>query len=248
MTDSSKANNRLLVIGVYLSDKPNLALAVTRSVQRSDQWQVECRWARIGDTLPEPELQELTQLVISKPTAKTTILNRLLQDVSIDDYEYIMILDDDIELSEGFTDRYLAIVSRRGYALSQPARTHNSYIDHYFVGQLLGIESRETNFVEIGPLCTLHRSAYPVLLPLNEDPPMGWGLDFVWPVQCHERGLSLGIVDVCPVDHSFRKPVSYYDYEQANAGMQAFFAKNEHLTYEECFHILESYPLEVSNA
>lgn len=248
MTSSSQATNKLLVMGVYLSDKPNLALPVSQSLHSSAQWQIDCRWARIGDTKPEPALQELTRLVISQPTAKTKILNRLLEDVAIEDYEYIMILDDDIALPAGFIDCYLDIVRRRGYALSQPARTHNSYIDHYFVAQLFGIESRKTNFVEIGPLCTLHRSAYPVLLPLNEEPPMGWGLDFVWPVQCHSRGLSLGIVDACPVDHSFRKPVSYYNYEQAKAGMQAFFAKHAHLTYEECFHILESFPLQVGCA
>jgi hypothetical protein len=243
MSMASQLSNKLLVIGVYLSDKPNLALDVSRTVLQSNQWQVDCRWARIGRTEPEPSLQKLTQLVVSQPAAKTQILNQLLQSVSLDEYEYLMILDDDISLPCGFTDRYLEIVDHRGYALSQPARTHDSYIDHYFVGQLLGIESRETNFVEIGPLCTLHRSAYPVLLPLNEEPPMGWGLDFVWPVQCQRHGLRLGIVDACPVNHSFRKPVSYYDYEEAQAGMHAFFAKYSHLTYEESFHILHSYPL-----
>lgn len=243
MSMSSLGTQQLLVIGVYLSEKPNLALDVSRTVLRSHGWHVDCRWARIGRTEPEPALRDLTRLVVSHPAAKMQILNRLLTDATLEDYEYVMILDDDISLPDDFTDRYLKIVGSRGYALSQPARTHNSYIDHYFVSQLLGVESRETNFVEIGPLCTLHRSAYPILLPLNEEPPMGWGLDFVWPVQCHHHGLRLGIVDACPIDHSFRKPVSYYNYDEAQAGMQAFFAEYPHLTYEESFHILQSYPL-----
>ena len=84
-------------------------------------------------------------------------------------------MDDDILIPDDFVDRYLEIVANRGFALSQPARTHTSYIDHYFVAQLIGLESRQTNFVEIGPLFVVHCSAYSFILPFDERPPMGWG-------------------------------------------------------------------------
>jgi len=236
-------NPKLLVIGVYLADKPNLALSVTQSIQSSSAWSVDCRWASIGCTEPSSDMRDVTSLAISLPTAKTAILNRLLSDISLSDYEYVMIVDDDIALPSGFVDHYLRIVAERGFALSQPARTHNSYIDHYFVAQLMGVESRQTNFVEIGPLFVVHQSAYSLILPLDERPPMGWGLDFVWPVLIERQGLSMGIVDACPVEHCFRKPVAYYDYAEADAGMKKFFSENEHLGYEDAFLIFKSYPM-----
>lgn len=241
MESNSKSN--LLVIGVYLADKPNLALSVTQSIQSSSAWSVDCRWASIGCKEPDSDMLAVTSLSISQSTAKTTILNRLLRDVNLADYEYVMIVDDDIALPAVFVDHYLRIVAQRGFALSQPARTHNSYIDHYFVAQLMGIESRETNFVEIGPLFVVHQSAYSLILPLDERPPMGWGLDFVWPVLIERQGLSMGIVDACPVEHCFRKPVAYYDYVEADTGMKKFFSENEHLSYEDTFRIFRSYPL-----
>jgi hypothetical protein len=237
---------KLLVVGVYLADKPSLALSVTRSINQSKSWSVDFRWARIGFSAPEPELQSVTKLTISQPMAKTTILNRLLSDIDLTEYEYVMVLDDDIVLPDGFVDRYLEIKATRGFSLSQPARTHSSYIDHYFVAQLVGIESRQTNFVEIGPLFVVARSAYSLILPLDERPPMGWGLDFVWPVLIERHGLSMGIVDECPVEHSFRQPVAYYDYTEADIGMKKFFAENEHLSYDETFRILKSHPMSVA--
>jgi hypothetical protein len=240
----TNAMPKLLVIGVYLADKPNLAKSVTRSINESSSWSVDCRWARIGFSALDSELCAVTKLTISEPTAKTTILNRLLCDACLSDYEYVMVVDDDIALPNSFIDRYLQIVAERGYALSQPARTHDSYIDHYFVSQLIGIESRQTNFVEIGPLFAVHRSAYSLILPLDERPPMGWGLDFVWPVLIEHHGLSMGIVDACPVQHCFRKPVAYYDYIEADAGMKKFFSENKHLNYEDTFHIVKSYPMQ----
>jgi hypothetical protein len=180
---------------------------------------------------------------LSEPTTKTKIINQMLSNLSLDDYEYVVVVDDDIGLPVGFVDRYLQIVARRGYALSQPARTHNSYIDHYFVAQLKGVESRQTNFVEIGPMVAIHRSAFPVILPFDEQSPMGWGLDFVWPVILARHGLTMGIVDAHPIEHSLRKPVTYYSHSEANASMQAFFARHEHLRYEESFRILRSFPM-----
>jgi hypothetical protein len=236
---------KLLVVGVYLADKPNLALSVTHSINQSKLWSVDFRWARIGFSAADAELQAVTKLTISQPMAKMAILNRLLSDIELADYEYVMVLDDDIVIPDGFVDRYLEIKASRGFALSQPARTHSSYIDHYFVAQLMGIESRQTNFVEIGPLFVVSRSAYSLILPLDERPPMGWGLDFVWPVLIERHGLSMGIIDASPVEHSFRQPVAYYDHTEADIGMKKFFAENEHLSYEETFRIFKSYPLPV---
>ena len=155
--------------------------------------------------------------------------------------DYIIVVDDDIALPVGFLDGFLAIAERRDFALCQPARTHTSFIDHFFVVQLMGIESRCTNFVEIGPLFCLHKSAFSVLIPLDESAPMGWGLDFVWPVLLSDRGMRLGIIDAYPVEHALRKPVSLYSYDATQQAMQEFLCSRKHLSLDDLFHIQECY-------
>lgn len=247
MTDPAnihKPKGKVLVVGVYLADKPNLAAPLTTSLLQSKEWTVSCHWARLGSRGSNGgPLEHQTMLSISKRTEKSVIINQLLSRIDPSDYDYIFMVDDDITIPDQFIDDYLEIVSRRAYSLSQPARTHSSYIDHYFVAQLLGVESRRTNFVEIGPIVCFHRSSYPVLLPLDEEAPMGWGLDFVWPISMEQSELTLGIVDQCPVEHSFRKPVQYYDYATSDARMHTFFQARPHLTYAQSFMIHESYPV-----
>jgi hypothetical protein len=233
----------VLVVGVYLADKPNLAVPLTQSILQSEQWTVQCQWARLGSKLSGAPLASQTKLNISQRMDKYAIINLLLAEVAYSEFDYIFIVDDDIAIPDRFIDSYLEIVSKREFSLSQPARTHSSFIDHYFVAQLLGVESRLTNFVEIGPIVCFHRSSYSVLLPLDEEAPMGWGLDFIWPIQMNEHGLRMGIVDQFPVDHSFRKPVQYYDYADSDFRMKKYFESRDHLSYEQSFITFESFPL-----
>jgi hypothetical protein len=170
-------------------------------------------------------------------------MNRLLAQHSLADYSHVMVVDDDITLPSGFVDGYMKIAERRGYALSQPARDHRSYTDHYFVNQLLGVESRETTYVEIGPLFVVSSSAYAVLLPFEDESPMGWGYDFVWPVRMQAHALKLGIVDACPVSHDLRKPVENYSHEAATQSMKAYLDMRPHLTPATAFRVVQSYPL-----
>ncbi len=141
----------------------------------------------------------------------------------------------------GFLDSYLALVSRHKFAVAQPARTHDSYIDHRFVEQLDGIDARWTRFVEIGPLFSLHRSAFDYFLPFDEASPMGWGNDFVWPILAEKYSLRMGIVDAVPVAHNLRKPVAYYDYGTSANDMRRHLAERPHLSKKDAFYIVESY-------
>ncbi|WP_178298019.1 hypothetical protein [Nitrosospira sp. Nsp11] len=179
--------------------------------------------------------------VIDTFSPKFLLLNQLLQKIDLYDFEYVIVSDDDIQLPAGFVDRYLAMVSRYNLAVAQPARTHDSYIDHWFVEQLDGIDARRTRFVEIGPLFSLHRSAFDYFLPFDEASPMGWGNDFVWPVLAEKHGLRMGIVDAVPVAHDFRKPVAYYDHGTSAKHMNKYLAERPHLSKKDAFFILESY-------
>lgn len=233
--------NRVLILGVYLTDRENYAPAIMAEMEASREWAVEQRWVALGKAAPAPGLQTATAWQQREPAPKFVLLNRLLEGIDPAGYEYLFVADDDISLPPGFVDHYLAAVEQHRFALAQPARTHDSYIDHPFVERLDGISARRTRFVEIGPLFSFHRSAYRHFLPFDEASPMGWGYDFVWPCVAEQHGLALGIVDAAAVAHSLRPPVAYYDYAAAKGAMERFLAARPHLSKQEAFFIVESY-------
>ena len=232
---------RVLVVGIFLADKENLAPRITQELALSSNWDVEQRWSSLGKSQPDSDMAPFTVQVTDTFSPKFLLLNQLLGKIDLYEFEYVIVSDDDIQLPAGFVDRYLAMVSRYDLAVAQPARTHDSYIDHWFVEQLDGIDARRTRFVEIGPLFSLHRSAFDYFLPFDEASPMGWGNDFIWPVLAEKHGLRMGIVDAVPVAHNFRKPVAYYDHEASAKHMSKHLAQRPHLSKKDAFFILESY-------
>ncbi len=236
------AGNRVLVTGVYLADRENSADTIAMELSRSRRWEVEQKWIALGRA-PIPEaLATVTAWRAEEPLPKFVLLNRILAECALDRYAFVLVCDDDIALPAAFVDRYLGRVTKYGLALAQPARTHDSYIGHTFVEQLDGLAARRTRFVEIGPLFSMARKAYPYLLPFDGSSPMGWGYDYVWPVFMEEAGLRMGIVDATPVAHRLRKPATHYRIEEARAAMHALFKKHPHLSKHEAFSILEAYP------
>ncbi|QGU33738.1 glycosyltransferase [Thermochromatium tepidum] len=241
-----ETDRRILILGVYLPGIANHAAMISRELLGSHDWEIDLYWASVGpkgDEPPAPQLESLTRLHSPERLPKFVLLNRLLAEIEIERYRYLMVVDDDIELPPGFVDRFLAIQEARDFTLAQPARTHDSYTDHPFVNQLPGVESRRTRFVEIGPLFSLRRDGFAALLPFDEEAPMGWGLDFVWPILLGAQGLWLGIVDAVPVRHALRKPVSTYDYTQTQDAMRAFLARHPHLSLSEACIADLTYPL-----
>ncbi len=233
-------NGQILVLGVILADKPNHIAHIVETFSQSTDWSVQQKWHSIGTTTPAIGSHLHSSSTLREQ--KFHILNRILLGEDVDQYDFVFVCDDDILLPYGFVDNYLRIAVARGYSLSQPARSHESYIDHKFVSQLLGIESRQTMFVEIGPLFCLHRSAYTFLLPFDERAPMGWGLDFYWPRQLANADLTMGIIDHCAIDHSLRKPVSFYDYDSTDSQMKSFFDSVDHIDYLDAFTASQTYP------
>jgi hypothetical protein len=236
------ADNRVLALGVYLLDTPNYAARISGALTQSKNWRVELRWAAVGSSRVPEDLRTSTFKTTKSRESKFHLLNELVNLDDMSQYRYLVVTDDDIEIADGFLDAYLSITERFDLMLAQPARTHDSYIDHQFVAQLLGVQARSTRFVEIGPLFSLRQDIFSLLLPFDEDAPMGWGLDFVWPVQLEQQGTRLGIVDATPVKHALRKPVALYDYESVNNQMHAFLAAHAHLERREAFIALETYP------
>ena len=234
-------NHSVLVVGVYLLDKPSCIIPITRELGKPCHWEAEQRWVALGTGRIPDEVASVTARKVTPPGMKFLLLNQLLAETAIDQYEFIVVCDDDIVLPSEFLDRYLELVRRYEFALAQPARTHESFIDHPFVEQLDGLTARWTRFVEIGPLFSVHRRAFALLVPFDEASPMGWGYDFFWPSILADAGLKMGIVDAAPVAHSFRKPVSYYEHGASSRDMERFLRQRSHLSPDEAFYIVESY-------
>lgn len=231
---------RVLVVGIVLADVANLAVPIARTFAAATNWNVDQRWVTIGKSenaiAALPVIESLTEI-----SPKFTILNRVLGDAPLPEYDFVIVTDDDVDLPEDFLDRYLEYVVGHDLALAQPARTHDSYIDHFFVEQLDGIDARCTQFVEIGPLFSLRRDIFSLLLPFDEASPMGWGYDFAWPLVMRAAHLKMGIVDAVPVGHKLRKPVAHYQHAGAEQQMRNYLAAHPHLAPDEAFFILESY-------
>lgn len=91
----------------------------------------------------------------------------------------------------------------------QPARTLHSFHDHHITLQR--------------PWCIAR------LLPFDERSPMGWGYDHIWPVRIEAAGLSMGIIDRVPVDHSLREQSRTYRAVDEQRAMRRLLDTNRHL-------------------
>jgi glycosyltransferase involved in cell wall biosynthesis len=228
-----------LVVGVYVADKPTYAEDIVRVVAGTRRHRVTQRWAALGGQPPTNFLADHTSHVALDRRPKFEILNELIGAVDLDAHDYLVVVDDDLALPLGFIDHLLGWQGQLGYALAQPARTSNSFIDHRIVEQQHGSLARRTRFVEIGPVVSIHRSAYHLLLPFDLTSPMGWGYENIWTHRIELAGLTMGIIDAVPVDHSLRPPLANYSWDAADAARTEILARNDHVSLDNCFRVLE---------
>ncbi|MFA6055766.1 MAG: glycosyltransferase [Thermodesulfovibrionales bacterium] len=239
--NTTSKKGEVLVAGVYLANQENAVGHIVAELNRSEKYTVSQKWIALYGDAPSEEVKAVTVSESEKPQPKFVLLNRILAEEKLHRYDYVLFCDDDIRLSPGFLDMFLGLQDRYDFSLAQPARTRNSYIDHPIVEQFDGLKARRTRFIEIGPIVSVRKDAFPVILPFDESSHMGWGYDFVWPCLMEKMGMRMGIIDATPVEHSMRKPVINYKYDEANKSMQNYLSRNPHLSKGEAFRILESY-------
>jgi GT2 family glycosyltransferase len=173
-------------------------------------------------------------LAVREPGAlgKFENLNELLAGHPPDGHDWLLLLDDDVELPPGFLDRFLYLAERHELALAQPAHRLRSHAAWRLTRRHPASLVRETAFVEIGPVTALHRATFDVLLPF---PPlrMGWGLDAHWSALAREHGWRLGVVDATPIAHRLRPAGAGYSREQAIAEARVFLAAHPYLPASE---------------
>jgi Glycosyl transferases group 1 len=230
--------DKVLAVGIYLAEQPNSAADVVSMLAETRRWDAVQRWIGVGAEHSCDHVAAVTTRVVDALIPKYELLNELLAGEPLDEYEFVLTVDDDIVLPRRFLDHYLWLHQELGFALSQPARTSTSYIDHPIVEQQRGAVARRTRFVEIGPVLVAHRSAYEVVFPFDLSSPMGWGYENVWAFELERRGLTLGIIDAVPVDHSLRPPVTNYKWRTAARQREEFLRSHEHLSRDKCMRVL----------
>src|SRR5258708_5519036 len=113
-------------------------------------------------------------------------VNAALSGVSLDRYDWLLIVDDDVAVPDGFLDIFIGEASRRGFKLAQPAHRFRSYATFELTERQWGTVARRTGFVESGPITLLNRDTFADLLPFPSQR-WGWGIDLYWADVARQR-------------------------------------------------------------
>jgi GT2 family glycosyltransferase len=216
---------RVLVLGVERPEHRRLAGAIRVELLRS-RHQVELR------TCPPGSL------------GKFENLNLLLAagdgGTPINAHDWLLVVDDDVELPRGFLDRFIFLCERFSLALAQPAHRLHSHAAWPVTRRRAGSVVRETRFVEIGPVTAFARPTFPVLLPFP-DLRMGWGLDAHWAALAREHSWRCGVVDAVAIRHRAAPAATGYAREDALAEARAFLAERPYLSAREAARTLTTH-------
>ncbi len=204
---------RVLVLGVTRPERATLATAIRRELLRS-RHDVRVHTADAGTA------------------GKFENLNRLLAEHPAAGHDWLLLVDDDVELPRGFLDRFLFLCERFELILAQPAHRLHSHAAWEVTRRRPGSVVRETSFVEIGPVTAFARASFEVLLPF---PPlrMGWGLDVHWAALARRHGWRCGITDAVAIHHRQAPAGAAYPREEAIAEARAFLAERPHISAAE---------------
>jgi hypothetical protein len=204
---------RVLALGVERRDVPNVLGAARAELVRS-RHQVEFVSTVAGT---KGKFENLNDLLAAHPAAE---------------HDWLLVVDDDVSLPRGFLDAFLFLAERYDLALAQPAHRWRSHAAWAVTRRRPGVLARQTQFVEIGPVCALRADTFATLLPF---PPLrfGWGLDLHWSALARQHGWREGVVDATPVRHGLRQIATSYDRTDAVAETRQFLAERPYTTATE---------------
>ena len=195
---------RVLVLAVERSEVANTLAATLAELRAAEHVAVTVRTAQAGSR------------------GKFANLNALLAGEELDAYDWLLVVDDDIDLPARFLDRFLTHAD--GAKLAQPAHRLHSHAAWPHTRRRPQSLVRATSFVEIGPLTAFHRDTFATLLPFPQQLRMGWGLDAHWAALAQEHGWPMVIVDATPIAHTLRPVAATYPREAALAEARTFLA------------------------
>ena len=154
---------------------------------------------------------------------KLANINILVARHNIRNFDWILMVDDDVELPSDFIDSFIALSEYADFKISSPAHRYYSYWSHDVTHRQHGSLIRQTNFVEVGPITAFHQDTYESIFPLP-DLKYGWGLDFVWPVIAKRNRWKIGIIDGVALRHT--NPIAItYNTNAAKEEAETYMAK-----------------------
>ncbi len=184
---------RVLLLSVYRQrNAGRLAPAVDEA--RSHGWDVRL-WA-----LDAADAQLASATDGAGPGAKFPLLNQLVDGEDLERFDWVVVSDDDLELSPGALGQLLAVAEDAGLDLIQPAHTERSHRTFPITLRKPLAVARRTSFVEIGPLFAVRQPWLRRVVPFPPRHDMGWGLELEW-FDLAREGARLGIVDATAVRH-----------------------------------------------
>ncbi len=167
-------------------------------------------------------------------------LNRLLAAHPPDGRDWLLVVDDDVELPRGFLDRFLFLCERFRLQLAQPAHRLNSHAAWPQTRRRALSVAREVSFVEIGPVTAFARATFPTLLPFPELR-MGWGLDAHWAALARQHGWRCGVIDAVSIRHRAAPAADAYSREAALAEARRFLTGRPYLSASEADRTLATH-------
>jgi hypothetical protein len=142
-------------------------------------------------------------------------VERALSAVNVYDYDWLLVVDDDVAFNNRMLDRLITLSELAELSIAQPAHTLSSFAAYSITLRKARSFVRQTHFVEIGPLTAFNRKVFSEVIPF---PPSRWcyGIDLVWSELARRNGFQMGIVDAAPVCH-LRAVANSYNIDSARA-------------------------------
>ena len=217
----SSPRRSVLALGIERTDMPNLLAATREELLRSHH---DVRFVSTA----------------AADRGKFENLNLLLQANSPEGHDWLVVVDDDVELPGGFLDAFIFLAERFGLRLAQPAHRRRSHAAFEITRRRATSVARQTAFVEIGPVFAFSAVTFDVLLPF---PPLriGWGLDAHWSAVAQEHGWPIGVIDATPVRHGLRRIAASYDRRTAVAEAREFLAERPYTAAREAQRTLAAH-------
>ncbi len=143
-------------------------------------------------------------------------------------HDWLLVVNDDVQLPPNFLDRFLFLAERFSLDLAQPAHRLSSHAAWPVTRRRWRSVARETRFVEIGPVTAFASRTFGVLLPFPELR-MGWGLDAHWGAIAREHGWRCGVVDTVSILHREAPAANAYSRQDAIAEAREFLAERPYV-------------------
>ena len=119
----------------------------------------------------------------------------------LEKYEYIMMADDDFKMTSQDINRLFEIMREYDLQIGHPSFSYQSYGNYFPAYHNPYFKIRYSNFVENGVTC-LHRSVWRQILPLFEDNPMGYYIDYFWARLTDDPARQVAFIDDIQITHT----------------------------------------------